>query len=189
MSVSRPVRIPRGRPTAGGPATRPSPALDSVPTAGRAPEGELRRNRAGTQRATRLALLYVVAVGVLYGALAAYARSTPTGGSSGATSGLTVFGVLAVVLAAAGALFSLAAAPRAVELNGPETFVIGRFGGRLRLSTTKELAVRVVRTFPTGLLSSAPVESVEVVQGRIRRTLLIEEGLLPRRSSDRSKGS
>ncbi len=140
----------------------------------------MRENRAGIQRANRLAVVYAVALLGVYAILAAYARSAPGGTSPGATYGLEIFAAVAVLLAAAGVLLAFSSSPRRVELHGDATVLVGRLGGRLRLAALRDLDVRVVRRFRAGLLSSAPVEHVEIApkgKGR-RRAFLVEERLL-----------
>ncbi len=139
---------------------------------------ELRRNRAATGRAVRLATLYAVGIAVVYVALAIAALAGPAGGSSGSTYALLVVGALAVPVAVAGVLFTLGAAPRSVELGDAETVVVGRFGRRYRFPGREQLRPVVLRRFPAGWLAPIAVESVELGGGSTRRSFLLDEGLL-----------
>jgi hypothetical protein len=136
-------------------------------------------NRAGTQRARRLAITYVVALAVIFAGIDALARSAPSAGSVGVGQDLELFATVALVLAIVGVVVSLSSAPLAVERTGGETIVHGVFGYRRRFPEGPGLTVRVLRRYPAGLLSSAPVESVEIATKGVRRTYLLEEGLLP----------
>ncbi len=188
MSASRPVRVTRVPKSSGPRAVRlavptsprePAPAPPMAPTPGiGAARSERRENRGGTQRAVRLSLLYAVAIAVLYGALAAIARTAPSGGSSGVGSTLVLFGLLTIAIVAVGALVALTSAPRAIVLSDDATVVIGRFGRARRFPGLGELRWTVLRRFPAGFLSSATVESVELLGRTGRHTYLLEERLL-----------
>lgn len=174
------MKVPRG---GRGPSDRAvkvpvprSPGPRPEPTEART----VRENRAGMQRANRLALVYSAALLVVFGGLAAYARSAPGGYGPGATADLAVFGGVALLLAAAGVLLSLSGAPRRFELGPETTVVVGRLGGRLLLPPLSELDVRFVRRFPAGVLSSEPTVHVEIAgrkKGR-RRAFLVGEHVL-----------
>jgi len=163
--TERAVRLPRG-------ASAPGPPLDTS-ALGR------RENRAGTLRAVRVSLFFVLAVVVLFAVLVSYARAAPGGTSSGTAFQLDLFAVVAVAVAAGGSALSLGSAPRAIEVRQNLTVVVGRFGGRRRFPALPALSVRLVRRFPRGLLSPEPVEVVEVTGGRFRATYFLGEGLLP----------
>lgn len=165
MSSGRAVRIPRsGPPSPGAPA--PGPVLRKV-------------NGAGTQRAFRLSILYVVVLGVLYAVLASLEETGPGAGSSGAATDLIVITVLAIGLAVGGVVFALSQAPRAVEFEPNATVVVGRWGRRRPFPALASLAVREVRQYPAGLLSSAPVVAVELRGERGRpTTMMLEKGIL-----------
>ncbi len=152
----------------------------SAPTVPRAPPpSEHHENRGATRRVTRLGLLYAIVVLAVYGGFAALGVSGPGRGSSGVTQDLLFLGLLAGALAAGGLLFALLAVPRATEVRGDAWVVVGRFGGRRSYSLSRGLSVRRIRTYPPGLLSPEPVVSVEVVGGRVRRTYLLDENLVP----------
>jgi hypothetical protein len=167
VSTARTVRIPRprARPTEEGPA----PELPR----------DIRYNRGGLQRALRLSLLYVGGLVAVYAGFLAYAGTGPDGLTPGIESALVVFGVTAALLAAGGTLVALASAPRTVELSGRETRVVNVFGWVRRFPALGTTEVRALRRFPAGWLSSGPVLSVEFAAGRLRRTYLLEEGLVP----------
>ncbi len=124
--------------------------------------------------------MFAASILVLYALLAVYARGAAGGTGPGETTSLELFGAVAVLVALAGVLVSVGSAPRAVELRPDATVFVGRFGQRLALPPRGELEVRVLRRHAAGLLSSRPVELVEVApkgRGR-RRGFLLEEGLL-----------
>jgi hypothetical protein len=178
-AAPRAIRIPRAR---SADATRPVRIPVSRPPPGPAttgPPSERRQNRAGTQRALRLTLLYVTSVAVLFAAFALAAETTPAGSSSGAAQDLLLFGLVALLIGGTGSLFVLGSTPRAIELTGSELVVVGRFGQRLRFSLGPTLSVRRVRRYGASFLSSSPVEAVELSAGGVRRTFVIEEGILP----------
>jgi len=139
----------------------------------------LLRNRAGTQRARRIAVAYIVAIALVFLALGLLARTAPAAGTSGAGQDLELAGGVALALAVLGALVSLTSAPVAVERTGGETIVHGLFGYRRRFREGPGFSVRVVRRFPAGLLSVEEVESVELASKGVRRTYLLEVGLVP----------
>ena len=125
-------------------------------------------------------LFYIIVLALLYFAFVLYDRSAPGGTSSGAEGGLVDFSIVALVLAVVGAFLSLAPAPRAVERSSTSLIVVDRWGRRTEWTPLDEVRVRTVRRYPAGLLSDAPVESVEVSgPGRRPRSYLVEEGLIP----------
>lgn len=141
---------------------------------------ERRPNRAGTQRAFRLALVYLSALAGLYLLLLAFDLSTPGGRSPGSAGGLALFSLIAAALALGGTLFSLTAAPRAVEVRRGSIVVVGRWKRRRTWTPRSAISVRVLRHYPEGPLSRAAVDSVEVgVPGRPPRTYLVESGIFP----------
>lgn len=177
MATSRPVRIPRTVPIVEGPpevarvADVPSPASQWAST-------ERRSNVAGSQRATRVTLVYLVVLVALYAAFLVYDRTAPGGTASPATNGIFVFTGIFIAFALVGAVLTLHPAPRAVEVAADHVTVIGRWGRRQVLPPLGSLSTRVVRRYPTGFLSNAPVEQVEVWgRGAPLRTYLAEEGL------------
>jgi hypothetical protein len=181
MITPRAIRIPRSpsdypKTVRGRANERPSPLPVSP--------GPRHPNRAGTQRATRLTLLYLVVLALLYSGFVLYDRSAPGGTSPGAQGGLIDFSAVALVLAVVGALLSLAPAPRAVERSSTSLVVVSRWGRRTEWAPLDEVTVRRVRQYPAGLLSDAPVDSVEVSgRGRRTRSYLVEAGLLPETTS------
>ena len=168
MSGGRVVRIAKG------PA-----AASSAPLPDRSELSVWHPNRAGTQRAVRLTLLYVVFLAVLYGVFLGLDRTAPGGGSAGASAGLWGFSLVALVLGVGGALFALSQAPRGVEVGPTATVVVGRWGLRRAFPPVGQLAIREVRHHPAGILSSAPVVAVELTSSRGRRiTCFLEQGIL-----------
>ncbi len=181
MSSSRPVRIARVPVRATERAIRLPVARPGAPAVPTAPAPfEVRENRAGTQRANRLTILYAAGLLGLYAALAVYAETAPGGSTSGGTYGLELFAAVAVLLVLAGAVLAFSSSPRRVELRPDATVFVGRFGGRLTLGARRDLDVRVVRRFPPGFLTPSVVEHVEIAPkgtGR-RRSFLLDEHLL-----------
>ena len=165
MSTPRPVRIPR-------PATAPRPAA-SVATL-----LEHRPNVAGTQRAFRFAILYLFVLVVLDVVLVALDLSSAEAGRPGVQSGLQLFIGIAILLAVGSVVFALSPAPRYVDVRTDGVVVVGRWGQRTGLPPWGELDARVIRHYPAGILSSQPVDLVQVSDriGR-RRTYQVETGL------------
>lgn len=184
---SRPVRIPRSG-TGSPRVVRLPTAARTVPLPERAATLERRENHAGTQRATRIAVLFVVGIAVLFTALTLYARAAPGGTSPGAGQEVDIFGLLGAAIALAGAILALASAPRAIEVGAAETVVVGRFGRRRRFPTLGGLSVRLVRRYPSGILSDQEVDAVEVSGGTQRATYFLEEGLLKITTEDAGTG-
>ncbi len=174
MASPRAVRIPRAAPAGTARAVRPT--VGRPVSAGTGP-ADVRTNRPGTQRAVRIALVYLVAVAGVYLGSLAYDASRPELMTPGVTTDLTVFGAVALLLGVVGALVSLGPAPRSVELRPGSIVVVERWGRRREWSPRASIQVRVVRRYPAGVLSSGPVESVELALAGRRRTYLVAAGL------------
>jgi hypothetical protein len=101
------------------------------------------------------------------------------GGRTAVQSGLLLFTGIALLLAVGSVLFALTPAPRFVEIRTGGVEVMGRWGQRRWFPPLDRLQLRVARHYSAGILSSRPVDVVEVVDraGR-RRTYQIETGLL-----------
>jgi hypothetical protein len=167
MASERAVRIRR----------RPGAAPPGPAAAG--PAGAYRPNRAGTQRAVRLTLLFLVLLAALYVLLVALDRSTPGGTTSGATSGLYLFSEIAALIGVGGAVLTLAQAPRGVEFRPQATIVVGRFGRRRPFPPEGSLSVRSLRRYPRSFLAGEPVLTLELTRENGRRaTIWLEEGIL-----------
>jgi hypothetical protein len=164
MATARAIRI-------GRPAREATPAVPPV--------RDRRPNRGGVQRAVRLSVAYVAGLAAVYGGFVAYSRSTSGGTTPGADAALLLFGELAAALAAAGAIVTVFSAPRAVELSDTETRVVSVFGWARRFPPLASVRVREVRRYGAGLFGPVPVVSTELTAGKLRRTYLLEEGLLP----------
>ena len=174
MASPRVVRIPRAT------GARAPSSAGALSPDGADGEAERRPNVGGSQRAVRIALLYLLGLTGVYLAFVLYARSAPGGMTPGAGSALLLFSAAAAGFGAAGAILALHPAPRAVEISPSQIVVLGRWGGRRRWPRSRELHVRVVRRFPPWGLSAVAVELVEVsTPGRPARSYLVEEGLLP----------
>jgi hypothetical protein len=179
MATPHPVRIARSSPAASEPVA--PPIAPAEPAASALAPVDLRRNRAGLQRAFRLAVVYLVALLVLYIGFVLADRAAPGGTGPTATTGLLYFTAIASVLAIVGVLLALAPAARSVEVS-PESVTVEEWTGRRRrFPPLGELRVRTVRRYPAGFLSSGAVEAVEVEGGGLRRTYQLEEGVLPER--------
>ncbi|HYA57521.1 MAG TPA: hypothetical protein VEH57_03545 [Thermoplasmata archaeon] len=172
MAESHPVRISRGGPPRAvrGTATRAESEL---------PPPEQRVNRGGTQRALRTGFVFLFAMVMVYAILAAYDRSAPGGASSSAFVGFEWFTLFAGLIAVGGFLFALSPAPRWVELRSDSIVVKGRFGSSRRFPLDATYATSLIRRLPAGWLSSEPLEVVEVRSQGVRRTYLVETGLIP----------
>jgi len=163
MMTSRPVRIPRPAP----------PRTESAESA-----NERRANVAGSQRAIRVTVVYLGVLAALYLAFVLYDRSVPGGTSSPAGNGEFLFTGIFVAFAVFGAIFTLHPAPRAIVVSSDHLTVVGRWGGRRVLPPLESLSTRVVRRYPSGFLSGAPVEQVELWgRGATLHTYLVEDGL------------
>jgi hypothetical protein len=185
MGTPRVVRIPRPSADSARVVRQPRAAGAPLPSVGPSvPSEPPRANRSGTQRAVRLTLLYLAVLAILYVAFVLYDRTSPGGTSPGAETSLLEFSGVAALLAAGGAILALGPAPRAVEWSPTSFVVIGRWGQRTEWAPIDEVTVRPIRRYPAGLLSDAPVESVEVSGlGRRPRNYLVESGLLPVRTA------
>jgi hypothetical protein len=183
VATPRTVRIPRSTAPA-----RPGPAAPSA-----APASELtvehpvdhRANLAGRQRASRLAMIYLLALIVMYLGFVALDRASAGGSSPAVTTGLLAFTVVAVALAVGGTFVTLSPAPQAVEVAPAAVVVVEWTGRRRRFPPLEDLRVEVVRRYPAGFLSRSPVETVELAGGGRRRTYQLTEGLLPERRPTR----
>jgi hypothetical protein len=157
MSGSRAVRIPRSR----------APARPAVSPVGWT--GDRRENRAGTQRAVRTTVLYVVAVLALTLMLTALDLSSSEGGRPAVLQGLELFLLIAALLIVGSSVFALSPAPRYLEVGADRIVVVGRWGGRRELGPFDSLAPRVRKHLPAGFLSSDAVDMVEVTDAAGRR--------------------
>ena len=159
MAAPRAVRIPR-------PRTAPTALSDGTASEAEAsaadPKYELRPNVAGSQRALRLTVVFVVALSALYAAFVLYDRTAPGGTSAVTENGVLFFTVLFALFLLVGALYSLTPAPRAIEVSPDRVVVVGRWGRRRVFPPLERLSVVVVRRYPSGWLADGPVELVEV---------------------------
>jgi hypothetical protein len=143
-------------------------------------------NRAGSQRAFRLASIYLASLTLLYVAFVLLDREGPGGTGPTAETGLLYFTLFAAAIAVGGVLIAVGPAPRAVEVSAAAVVVEEWWGRRRSFPPLGELRVDVVRRFPASFLSSGPVESVEVGDGHgKRRTYQLEEGLIPEHRIER----
>ncbi|MGA9840285.1 MAG: hypothetical protein WBE40_04645 [Thermoplasmata archaeon] len=185
MATPRAVRIRRSspEPETAAPLAGATPA---PPAAGPAavPGVERRENRGASQRAFRLTAIYLVALVALYLVFVLVDRDAPGGTGPAAATGLLYFTAFASALAVGGVVICFGSVPRAVEVSESATVVVEWWGRRRAFPPLAELHAEVVRRLPPGLLSSRPVEMMELGERRKgRRTYQFEEGLIPERRS------
>ncbi len=167
MSSPRAVRIAR--------TSRPAEPASARPSE---PAATFRPNRAGTQRAFRLSLIFLVALAALYGGFVAEQRGVAGASSPGGLFDLYFFTAVTAVVGVVGTLVAVGQAPRGVELSSERTVLVGRFGGRRTFPPIGPLHLRLVRSYRSGLLSSAPVAVYELSPEKgASRTVLLEEGI------------
>ena len=178
MSAPRAVRIPRVRAEGGRPGVERTTA---APERARVTAAiELRPNVAGSERAVRLAYLYLGAIGLLYLLFVLLEWIVRAGWGTGVEFDLLLFGLAALVFSVGGALFALHPAPRGIEIGPTALRIVGRWGHRIEWSPRNEIRFRLVRRYSAGFLSRAPVESVELsLPGRPPRVYLVGEGFFP----------
>ena len=178
--AARPIRLSRGPARTEDRAGPTAPSIEAPPPSEPtgAPTRDRRTNRAATRRARRLTILFVVGIAAIFLAFALADRSSTTGGSPGAVLDLWFTGGIALAVALAGALLTLTSAPSAVEVSLEAVVVVGALGGRRRFERGPRLSVRTLRRMPIGWLAPGGVESVEIASGGVRRTYLMDEGLL-----------
>jgi hypothetical protein len=183
VATPRAVRIPR--PTAGPVPAEPAAAATRAATAG--PSTPLsgsvdrRANVAGRQRASRLAMIYLGALVLMYLGFVALDRASAGGNSAAVTSGLLLFTLVAAALAVGGVLVTLSPAPQSVEVTPVSVVVVEWTGRRRTFPPLEALRVEVVRRYPASFLSRSPVETVELTGGGRRGSYQLTEGLLPER--------
>ncbi|MCI4350183.1 MAG: hypothetical protein L3K15_01535 [Thermoplasmata archaeon] len=162
MSTSRAVRITRTPMAEAAAASSAAPRIvPFVP------------NRTGTQRGTRLFLVFVVLALAVYAAFVALAASSPTAGVRTDSAVYGALTVLALVIAGIGFLVTLGRAPRAAAWRDDRLVVRERTGG-LRRFRRDGLRVAVVYRYVPGFLSTEPAELVTVsdADGRHRNYLV-----------------
>ncbi|MGI0070778.1 MAG: hypothetical protein ACRECT_01695 [Thermoplasmata archaeon] len=178
MASPRAIRIPRVRPGAPAPDVPPPEEPGSPPPR----RVERRRNQAGLERAHRVAAIYLGALAVLYVGFLLLDRSAPGGTSPAVAMGMLYFTAIAAALGVAGAVVALSPAPRAIEQGADELVVVEWWGHRRTFSPLGALQVSVVQRYPSVLLSSRPVEAVEIgTTAGGRRTYHLEAGLISER--------
>ncbi|HXW67469.1 MAG TPA: hypothetical protein VEL82_06315 [Thermoplasmata archaeon] len=177
MASPRAVRIPRSRGVAEA-AGAPGPGVVASEATVPAPGAEIRRNRAGRQRAIRIATIYLLALVALYLFFVGLDRIAPGGSSATAATGLLYFSAIAAGLALAGLYVTLSPAPRTIEVSASAVTVVEWTGRRREFPPLENLRVAVRRRFPPSFLASEPVEAVELTVGRRQFTYQVAEGLL-----------
>jgi hypothetical protein len=165
VSSPRPVRIPRG-PRAPRVAASLGDLVDHRP------------NTAGTQRAFRFAVVYVVALLILDLILVALDLTSSEASSPGLQGDLRLFLAIAALLAVGSVIFALSPAPRFVDVRTGGVVVVGRWGGRAGFPPLGQIRPQVLRHYPGGFLSSKPVDMVRLVdQSGRQHTYQVESGL------------
>jgi hypothetical protein len=184
VTSPRAIRIPRAKPAgARTPSDAGTPGV-AVPLAEAAPTRreklDRRPNQAATERAHRLAAIYLGALVVLYASFLVLDRSAPGGTSATAQTGLIYFTAFAAVLAVGGLWVALAPAPSAIEVRPDAVLVIEVWGRKRQFPPMGEIRASLVRRYPSGFLSSRAVETLEITDTTgHRRTYQFEEGLIP----------
>jgi hypothetical protein len=168
--AARAVRIPRdgdGSSIAVEPSNRTASA--SAPAAA----GRRFENSAGSSRAYRTFLFFLVALAVIYGVFISLAVTRVANGTNVAVEVvLTASVAVALVI---GWAVTLGQAPSAAWVENRQLVVRERTG-RSRRFPTDTLRIHVLRTNPTGLFGGEPTEFVEVSVPRgSRRTYLVGE--------------
>jgi hypothetical protein len=167
MQSPRAVRIPRAGPPRPEAAPAPAPA-----------PGTFRPNRAGTQRATRLSVLFLVVLAALYVGFVLVQRGAVGATSPGGRFDLYFFTAITAAVAVVGVVVAIGQAPRGIEVTAAATVVVGRFGTRSAFPALGTFPIRQVRSYRTAFLSSTPVAVYELAPARgASRTLLIEQGI------------
>jgi hypothetical protein len=168
--AARAVRIPR---EGDSPGSAPDGA--SGASSGAAPTSSGRRfpNTAGSARAYRTLLFFIVALAVIYGVFLDLAIVSVTSGTNYTVEAILT---IAVILAAiVGWFVTLGQTPSEAWLENGQLVVRERTG-RTRRFARDGLRMHVVRSSPGGLLGPDPTEFVElsVASGR-RHTYLVGE--------------
>jgi hypothetical protein len=150
-------------------------AVEPPPSASRVPGGSssIRRfsNDAGSSRALRTFLLFVVLLAVIYGVFMDLAVTSVANGTNYAVEVvLTVSVGVALVI---GWFVTLGQTPSAAWVENGQLVVIGRIG-RARRYPTDTVRIHVLRSNGAGLFGPEPTEFVEVsLPGGTRRTYLV----------------
>jgi hypothetical protein len=173
-SLDRPVRIPR-RPTSTEflpPTPAETPGVPAQSYFDRTPSTAPRFNRAATQRGTRLFLLFVLLLVVIYLVFVGSSfASTHTGDQNEVVEFLSAFLVLFAVV---GWFVTLAGTPRSAWTEAGALVVRERSGRVSHYAIGPELRLRVVRRNAVSFLAPQPTEYVEVTSlHRRRRTYLV----------------
>jgi hypothetical protein len=166
--AARAVRIPRERELPMGSIDRPAPTMDRPPAA---PSTRRFTNGAGSARAFRTFLLFLVALAMIYAVFMGYAVSSSVAGTNSAVEGVLTASVAVALLV--GWWVTLGQAPTLAWVEDGELVVLGRLG-RIRRFPIDTLRVHVMRSNGVGFLGPDPTEFVEVsLPGGLRRTYLV----------------
>jgi hypothetical protein len=166
--AARAVRIRRdgdGSSIANESAPSPAPTLSAATPGRRYP------NSAGSARAFRTFLLFVVALAVIYGVFMDFAVTSVVSGTNYAVEAVLTLSVgVALVV---GWFVTLGQAPSQAWVERGQLMVRGRTGTTRRFPTDT-MRIHVLRSNGIGLFGPEPTEFVEVsVPGGARRTYLV----------------
>jgi len=179
LATSRAVRIPRASARAQKVPRATSPReAEETPKRTPEPPAEWRANTAGSQRAIRITVLYLVILVALYIGFVLYDRTAPGGTASPLVNGVLLFSVLFAALALTGVYATLTAAPRGIEVTRDRVTVVGRWGRRRTFPPLEQLSFRVARRYSAGFLTDSAVVHLEIWgKGFPVRSYLVSEEL------------
>ena len=146
-------------------------APESDPPAQTWPVGRRVPNSAGTSRASRTFIFFLVALAAIYAVFLSYAVTSSTTGAGSAVEGILTVSV--VVALAVGWVVTLGQTPTMAWVEYGELVVRERTG-RMRRFPMDNLRVHVLRSNGSGFLGPSPTEYVEVAaSGAPGRTYLV----------------
>jgi hypothetical protein len=150
-------------------------AVESSPTAshtsGAGPPTRRFTNVAGSSRALRTFLLFVVLLAVIYGVFMDLAVTSVVNGTNYAVEGILTASVAVALVV--GWFVTLGQTPSAAWVENGQLVVLGRMG-RPRRFPTDTVRIHVLRSNGAGLFGPEPTEFVEIsLAGGTRRTYLV----------------
>jgi hypothetical protein len=180
VEAPRPVRIAKSTSPARVVRVPAKPSPDPVPVVTNAEDETVteRDNAPARARAWRIGAIYLVALAAMYAGFLALELRGPRAGGALATDALVLFSAVAAALAVGGLVVTLGPVPRSIEVTPTAVVVVEWTGRRRKFPALDDLRVDVVRRYSANFLSSAAVETVEVSDGRRRRTYQLTTGLL-----------
>jgi hypothetical protein len=140
-------------------------------------------NRGGTARARRVFALFLGGLIAIFAAFLLSLATAPGGGAALTT--LLPLAVVAVPMAALGALLTLGRAPRDAWVHG-STLLVREWTGRVRAYSFEDgLRIRPLERHAAGFLAPAPTELDEIVTATgLRRAYLVQDGFFDFVSGD-----